>query len=70
MSADTFEAARQDHPDGTFTDWLRGQPDRLRPDLSPRRHRRVARHFRRTMTLERAFFEAASGPPMGNDGPV
>ena len=63
MSADTFEAARQDHPDGTFTDWLG-------PDLPPRRHRRVARHFRRTMTLERAFFEAASGPPMGNDGPV
>lgn len=51
-----------------FVDWLRGELDRLGPDLSLRRQRRVARHFRRTMTLERAFFDAAYESPTAGDG--
>jgi len=49
-ATDDFEA---------FVTWLRGELDRSGPGLSARRQRRVARHFRRTMTLERAFFDAA-----------
>ena len=46
-----------------FVDWLRGELDRTGPDISPRRQDRVARHFRRTMNLERAFFDAAYDEP-------
>jgi thiaminase/transcriptional activator TenA len=43
----------------SFVEWLRGELDRTGPELSPRRQGRVARHFRRTMALEVAFFDAA-----------
>jgi len=42
-----------------FVDWLRGQLDAVGPALSPRRQRRVARLFERTVGLEVAFFDAA-----------
>lgn len=45
-----------------FVDWQRQELDRLGPELSPRRQRRVGRHFRRTMALEEAFFDAAYEP--------
>jgi len=50
-----------------FVTWLRGELDRTGPELSSRRQRRVARHFRRTMTLERAFFDAAYDGPRPPD---
>ncbi|MEF8757552.1 MAG: TenA family protein [Halobacteriales archaeon] len=50
-----------------FVTWLRGELDRTGPELSSRRQRRVARHFRRTMTLERAFFDAAYDAPRQTD---
>jgi len=40
-------------------EWLRGQLDAVGPELSPRRRDRVERHFRRTVELEAAFFDAA-----------
>jgi thiaminase/transcriptional activator TenA len=43
----------------SFVDWLRGQLDDEGPELSFRREARVARHFRRTVDLEVAFFDAA-----------
>jgi thiaminase/transcriptional activator TenA len=43
----------------SFVDWLRDQLDEAGPDLSPRREARVARHFRRAVDLEVAFFDAA-----------
>lgn len=42
-----------------FVDWLRGQLDEAGPALSPRRQTRVEELFRRTVTLEVAFFETA-----------
>jgi thiaminase/transcriptional activator TenA len=47
-----------------FVTWLRGELDRVGPDLAPRRQRHVARLFERTVDLEVAFFEAAyvAGP--------
>ncbi|MFT4891886.1 MAG: thiaminase/transcriptional activator TenA [Halobacteriales archaeon] len=50
-----------------FVSWLRGKLDRRGQELPPRRRRRVARHFRRTMTLERAFFDAAYDAPRSPD---
>lgn len=47
---DSFEA---------FVTWLRGELDAVGPELSPRRQRRVARLFERTVDLEVAFFDAA-----------
>jgi thiaminase/transcriptional activator TenA len=43
----------------TFVSWLRTELDREGPELSPRREARVARHFRRAVDLEAAFFDAA-----------
>lgn len=43
----------------SFVAWLRTELDREGPDLSPRREARVARHFRRAVDLEVAFFDAA-----------
>jgi thiaminase/transcriptional activator TenA len=42
-----------------FVDWLCGQLDAVGPTLSPRRQRRVARLFERTVALEVAFFDDA-----------
>ncbi|THE65339.1 transcriptional regulator [Salinadaptatus halalkaliphilus] len=42
-----------------FVAWLRSQLDAIGPELSPRRQRRVAALFGRTVTLEVAFFDAA-----------
>jgi thiaminase/transcriptional activator TenA len=42
-----------------FVDWLRAELDREFAAASPRRQRRLDRLFRRTVELERAFFEAA-----------
>lgn len=44
-----------------YVSWLRGTLDRSGPTLSPRREERVARLFRRTVTLEVAFFDQAYG---------
>jgi thiaminase/transcriptional activator TenA len=41
--------------------FLRDQLDTVGPTLSPRRQRRVARHFERAVALEVAFFDAALG---------
>jgi thiaminase/transcriptional activator TenA len=43
----------------SFVAWLRTELDREGPTLSPRREARVARHFRRAVDLEVAFFDAA-----------
>lgn len=43
----------------SYVGWLRGQLDEYGPDLSPRRRRRVARLFERTVENEAAFFDAA-----------
>ncbi len=43
----------------SFVAWLRTELDREGPTLSPRREERVARHFRRAVDLEVAFFDAA-----------
>jgi thiaminase/transcriptional activator TenA len=42
-----------------FVAWLRSELDREGAAASPRRQRRLDRLFRRTVELERAFFEAA-----------
>ena len=42
-----------------FVEWLREQLDAVGPTLSPRRQRRVARLFERTVAHEVAFFDAA-----------
>jgi thiaminase/transcriptional activator TenA len=42
-------------------EFLRAELDAVGPDLSPRRERRVARHFERAVELEVAFFDAALG---------
>jgi thiaminase/transcriptional activator TenA len=43
----------------SFVAWLRTELDREGPTLSPRREAHVARHFRRAVDLEVAFFDAA-----------
>ncbi len=43
----------------SFVGWLRTELDREGPTLSARREARVARHFRRAVDLEVAFFDAA-----------
>jgi len=43
----------------SFVGWLRGELDEHGPDLSGRRQRRVERLFRRTVSLEVAFFDMA-----------
>ncbi|MFB6195754.1 MAG: TenA family protein [Haloplanus sp.] len=43
----------------SFVDWLRTELDREGKAVSPRRQRRLDALFRRTVELERAFFEAA-----------
>lgn len=50
--------------------WLRGELDAVGPDLSPRRQRRVARLFERTVDLEAAFFDAAYGEESAATGVV
>ncbi|WP_245902775.1 TenA family protein [Salinigranum rubrum] len=45
----------------SFVAWLRTELDREGPTLSPRREERVARHFRRAVDIEVAFFDAAYG---------
>ena len=47
--------------------WLREELDRYGPELPARRQHRVARHFRRAVALEVAFFDAAYGPPGGSE---
>ncbi|MEY7851187.1 TenA family protein [Natrarchaeobius sp. A-rgal3] len=42
-----------------FVDWLRGELDAVGPELSARRQARVERLFRRTVSLEVAFFDSA-----------
>ncbi|WP_049921341.1 TenA family protein [Halopiger djelfimassiliensis] len=42
-----------------FVEWLRGELDAVGSALSPRRQRRVERLFRRTVSLEVAFFDGA-----------
>lgn len=42
-----------------YVDWLRAQLDERGPELSPRREKRVARLFERTVELEARFFDAA-----------
>ena len=49
-----------------FVEWLREEMDREGPALSDRRQRRVARHFRRAVALEVAFFDDAYRAPDGN----
>jgi thiaminase/transcriptional activator TenA len=54
-----------------FVRWLREEVDREGPALSSRRQRRVARHFRRAVALEVAFFDAAyDEPPVGDHSPA
>ncbi|WP_248897987.1 TenA family protein [Haloplanus halobius] len=43
----------------SFVDWLRAELDREGTVVSPRRQRRLDALFRRTVELERAFFDAA-----------
>ena len=50
----------------SFVGWLRGEMDREGPALSGRRQRRVARHFRRAVALEVAFFDDAYRAPAEN----
>ncbi|WEL17087.1 Transcriptional activator TenA [Halorhabdus sp. SVX81] len=45
----------------SFVGWLREELDREGADASPRRRARLDRLFRRTVELERAFFETAYG---------
>lgn len=45
-----------------FVDWQHRELNRLGPELSERRQRQVGRHFRRTMDLEKAFFDIAYEP--------
>jgi len=69
---DTFEAYAADRDGAHFTDWLRdrSEPDRTGPErrgrraARPRTRRRLDALFRRTVELERAFFEV----PYGSDG--
>jgi thiaminase/transcriptional activator TenA len=42
-----------------FVAWLRGQLDRNGPKLSPDRQEHIAEVFRRTVQLEKAFFDDA-----------
>lgn len=42
-----------------YVEWLRGELDDHGPELSPRRQRRVAELFERTVDLEVAFFDMA-----------
>lgn len=42
-----------------FVDWQHEELNRLGPKLSEQRQRRLARNFRRTMDLEKAFFDIA-----------
>ena len=52
--------ALHDNPDfASFVGWLREELDREFETASPRRRRRLDRLFRRTVRLEREFFEAA-----------
>ncbi len=44
-----------------YVEWLRGQLDTYGPVLPPRRRRRVAELFSRTVDLEVAFFDMAYG---------
>ena len=44
-------------------DWLRAELDREGAAAAPRRQARLDRLFRRTVSLEAAFFEAAYGEP-------
>lgn len=46
----------------SYVGWLRDQLDEYGPRLSPRRRRRVARLFERTVASEAAFFDAAYDP--------
>ncbi|WP_227378603.1 TenA family protein [Haladaptatus halobius] len=46
----------------TFVTWLRDELDREGEAASPRRQRRIERLFRRTVSLEVAFFDAAYDP--------
>lgn len=46
----------------TFVTWLRRQLDREGKAASPRRRRRIERLFRRTVSLEIAFFETPYNP--------
>jgi thiaminase (transcriptional activator TenA) len=44
-----------------FVAWLRDQPDRDGPRLSPDRQEHIAEVFCRTVQLEKAFFDDAYG---------
>ncbi|MFB6280577.1 MAG: TenA family protein [Haloferacaceae archaeon] len=46
----------------SYVGWLRERLDEYGPRLSPRRRRRVARLFERTVAHETAFFDAAYDP--------
>ncbi len=48
-----------------FVGWLRGELDREGTAAAPRRQRRLASLFGRTVELEVAFFEAAFDPEVG-----
>lgn len=57
----------------SYVEWLRGQLDEYGPRLSPRRQRRVAHLFERTVAFEAAFFDAAyptSGDPAAGPAPA
>lgn len=49
------------HGEAWFTDWLRDQLDSYGPELSPQRVERIGGLFKRTVSLEAAFFDAAYG---------